>query len=337
MTDPNRYDLDLLEPLGTVQPPSQDVLDRVANRLQARYRQDAEANRGRSTTGRRRPTRRALPAAVAASVVVAGLVIGVADASHGHGDRPVPSTLSPSAASLRSAILTAFSATASRIAYTRSVWTTAGQTTRVVDVWTSPFEGPAGQPQTRREVITLDGRTAEDAEMIYVLPVANAAVPANCRGQIDSPKPPPVRGQGPDSQATDGRLIDVDYASRSWSDQPGTCIPVTQPTDASQIRSDIASGGWTVLGRGDIDGQPAVELDLGGSAQPGSADLLWVDARTFLPIQARASKGGLPTAADSLVTTYRFLSNTPANQKSLTTPIPAGFTRTATPPASPRA
>jgi hypothetical protein len=312
------------------------VLNRIAESLHARYLQDVDSS-SEATSLRWRRTRRSLPIAAAASLVTAGLVVGVARASHGgDGDRPVtPAALSPTDASLRSAILTAFSDTASRIAYTHSVWTVGGNPTRVVDVWTSPFEGSAGQSQTRRQVVTAGGQPVEDSEMIYVLPALGSAVPANCQGQIDSPKPPPVRAENADVPATDGRLIDVDYASRSWSDQPNTCIPVTQPTDAAQIRSDIASGDWTVLGHDDIDGQPAVELDLGGPIQARSADLLWVDARTFLPIQARASKSGLPAASDSLVTTYRFLSNTPENQRNLATPIPAGFIRTATPPAPP--
>ena len=181
--------------------------------------------------------------------------------------RRCPLRSSPTAPSLRAAILTAFSDTASSISYTQSVWTTSGQKTMVIDVWTSPFEGSTGQSQTRRQVVTVDGQTVQDAEMIYTLPAPDAAVPANCDGQIDSPKPPPIRGQSGGIQATDGRLIDVEYSSRSWSDQPDTCIPVTQPTDAEQIRSDIASGGWRVLGHDNIDGQPALELSLGGSAQ----------------------------------------------------------------------
>jgi hypothetical protein len=183
-----------------------------------------------------------------------------------------------------------------------------------------------------REVVSDGGQTVRDTEMTYALPAPNAVPPANCNGPINAPKPPPVRGQHGDTQATDGRLIDVEYASRSWSDQPDTCIPVTQPADAEQIRSDIAAGGWTVVGHDDIDGQPAVELNLAGSGSPASADLLWVNAQTFLPIQANASKGGAP-GAESLVTTYRFLNDTPNNRKNLTTPIPAGFRQTATPPA----
>jgi hypothetical protein len=335
MNDPDRDDLDLLERLGAVAPPTPEVLDRVAANLHVRFLQDA-TNPGRPATFTRQRTRVVLPVAAAVAAVTSLVAVGVGGAIHsGHRDVPaLPATVSPSAASLRDAILTAFSATASSISYTHSVFTSGGQKTRVIDVWTSPFQGSIGQTQTMREVVTDGGRTVRDTEMIYSLPAPNAVAPANCSGPIDAPKPPPVRGQSGGIQATDARLIDVEFASRSWSDQPHTCIPVTQPADAAQIRADIAAGGWTVVGRDAIDGQPAVELNLAGSAKPASADLLWVNAQTFLPIQASANKEGAP-GADSLVTTYRFLSDTPDNHKNLTTPIPAGFTQTATPPASP--
>jgi hypothetical protein len=334
MNDPDRYDLDLLEPFGAVAPPTPEVLDRVAATLHARFLQDVTTG-GRPARLTRQRTRVVLPVAAAATAVTTVLAVGVAAAIHSHhrATPAVPATVSPST-SLRDAILTAFSATASSISDTHSVLTSGGQTTRVIDVWTSPFEGAIGQSQTIREVVTVGGQTVRDVEMIYALPAPNAVVPANCNGPIDAPKPPPIRAQSGGIQATDGRLIDVEFASRSWSDQPDTCIPVTQPADAAQIRSDIAAGGWTVVGRDDIDGQPAVELNLGGSAHPGSADLLWVDARTYLPIRASASKGGSPGVSDSLVTTYRFLADTPDNRKNLAIPIPAGFTQTATPPAS---
>ena len=336
MTDPDRHDLELLERLGAVTPPTPEVLNRVAASLHARCLQDAKSRAGAPTSIRKR-SRLALPIAAAIVAVTAVLAAGVASATHrDHGAEPAaPLTLTPTAASLRDAILTAFSNTASSVAYTQSVWTTAGQKPMVIDVWTSPFEGSTGQSQTRRQVVTVGGQTVQDAEMTYSLPAPNAPLPANCDDHVDSPKPPPIRGQSRDTQATDGRLIDVEYPSRSWSDQADTCIPVSQPTDAEQIRQDIASGGWAVLGHDNVDGQPAVELSLGGSTKPASADLLWVNAHTYLPVQARADKGGPPGTDDSLVTTYRFLSNTPDNQKNLTTPVPAGFTRTPAPPASP--
>jgi hypothetical protein len=336
MNDSDRYDLDLLEPLGAVAPPTPEVLDRVAANLHARLLQDA-TRPARPARFARHRARVVLPVAAAATAVTTVLAVGVAGGLvGGHRDTPaVPATVSSSAASLRDAILTAFSASASSISYTHSVWTSAGENTMAVDVWISPLEGSIGRSQTTREVVTVAGHTVRDTEMIYALPAADAEVPANCNGRIDAPKPPPVRGQSGGAQATDGRLIDVEYASRTWSDQPDTCIPVTQPADAEQIRSDIASGGWTVIGHDVIDGQPAVELNLAGPAKPASADLLWVNARTFLPIQASASKGGSPRVDDSLVTTYRFLDDTPQNQHDLVTPIPSGFTQTATPPASP--
>jgi hypothetical protein len=335
MNDPDRYDLDLLERLGSVAPPSPEVLNRVAANLHARFRHDP-TSRSRPPKFRRHRTRVVLAVAAAATAVTTVLAFGVAGAVHAHRDlAAVPATVSPTTASLRHAILTAFSATTSSISYTHSVWTSPGQKTTVIDVWTSPFQGTIGQFQTRREVVTVGGQTVRDTEMIYALPAPNAVAPANCNGRIDAPKPPPVRAQSGGVQATDGRLVDVEFASRSWSDQPDTCIPVTQPADAAQIRNDISAGGWTVVGRDDIEGQPAVELNLAGSAHPASADLLWVNAQTFLPIQARANKGGLPGVDNSLVTTYRFLGDTSVNQRNLTTPIPAGFTRTATPPVVP--
>jgi hypothetical protein len=313
------------------------VLNRVADNLRALYLQDAQIRAGAAASTRRR-TRLALPAAAVATAAAVGLAVGLAgvtDSGHRKNGPEGPAAISPAAASLRHDILTAFSNTASSISYTQSVWTTAGQKTMVIDVWTSPFQGSIGESQTRRQAVSVGGQTVRDAEMIYSLPAPDAPMPANCNGQIDSPKPPPIRAQSGGVQATDGRLIDVEYASRSWSDQADTCIPVTQPTDAEQIRNDIAAGDWKVVGHDVIDGQPAVEVSLGGRARPASADLLWVDAQTYLPIQATADKGGPSGAGDSLVTTYRFLSNTPGNQKNLTTPVPAGFTLTTAPPAAP--
>ena len=49
MTDPDRYDLDLLEPLGAVAPPTPEVLNRVADNLHAHYLQDATSS-GRPAT-----------------------------------------------------------------------------------------------------------------------------------------------------------------------------------------------------------------------------------------------------------------------------------------------
>ena len=67
MNDPDRYDLDLLEPLGAVAPPTPEVLDRVAANLHARYLQDITSP-GRPTTFTRQRTRVVLAVAAAATL-----------------------------------------------------------------------------------------------------------------------------------------------------------------------------------------------------------------------------------------------------------------------------
>src|SRR5262245_50321388 len=66
MNDPDRYDLDLLEPLGAVAPPTPEVLDRVAANLHARFLHDA-TSRARLATFTRQRTRVVLPVAAAAA------------------------------------------------------------------------------------------------------------------------------------------------------------------------------------------------------------------------------------------------------------------------------
>ena len=101
MTDPDRYDLDLLEPLGAVAPPTPEVLNRVADNLHARYLQDATSS-GRPATFTRQRTRLALPVAATATAAAAVLAVGLSGATHsGHRNGPaVPAAMSPTAASL---------------------------------------------------------------------------------------------------------------------------------------------------------------------------------------------------------------------------------------------
>src|ERR1700722_18082600 len=70
MTDPDRYDLDLLEPLGAVAPPASEVLNRIAASLHARYLHDVTSGvRPATSIGPR--TRLAIPVTAAATAVAA--------------------------------------------------------------------------------------------------------------------------------------------------------------------------------------------------------------------------------------------------------------------------
>jgi hypothetical protein len=274
-------------------------------------------------------------AAVAAAAIAA--TVGMVSTDHtGKTNQPAsPTAAAPtSAGSLRDAILTAFSETVSDISHSQTVWETQGQKTiGSIDVWTSPFEAQIGQTQTRRDVVTFGGQTIQDIEMIYSIPKSDATVPADCNGKIGVDKSRSRNGQNDAIQAVDGRLIDVEYTTKSWSDQPDTCLAMTQPTDAQQIRDDIASGGWSVVAHGEINGRQAIQLSW-DHARAGSTDVLWVDARTYLPIEG-TSTGQVGSPGQTIVTAYNFLADTRANAQQLTTYIPAGFAQSRRVPAIP--
>jgi hypothetical protein len=159
-------------------------------------------------------------------------------------------------------------------------------------------------------------------------------VPADCNGRIGVDKSRSGNGHDDAIQAVDGRLIDVEFTTKSWSDQPDTCLAVAQPTDAQQIRDDIASGGWSVVAHGEINGRQAIELSWSDHARAGSTDVLWVDAQTSLPVQG-TSTGQEGSPGQTIITTYDFLAATPANEQQLTTHIPTGFAQSRRIPAIP--
>jgi hypothetical protein len=325
MTDLDRYDLDLLEALGRVEPPTADLLDHVAARLHGLSMYEAP------TASLRRP-RRAVPVAAALAVAAVAAAVGMVSTDHtGKTKQPAsPAATAPTAAgSLRDAILAAFSNTGSDISHSQVVWQTKGQQ-GAIDVWTSPFEAQIGQTQTRRDVVSVGGQTIQDVEMVYAIPKpeTDATVPADCQGKIGVDKSKSLYGPTGGVDAVDGRLIDVEYTTKSWSDQPETCLAVAQPTDAQQVRDDVATGGWSVVAHGEINGRQAIELGWSDHASVGSTDVLWVDAQTYLPIVGKSTdQVGSPGAyeAQTITTTYDFLADTPANEQQLTTHIPAGF------------
>ena len=336
MIDLDRYDLDLLEALGRVEPPTAELLDQVAARLHGLYCQETPI----ASPRRLRP---AAPVAVAVAAAAIAATVGMVRTDHaGKTNRPASpaATAITSAGTLRDAILTAFSDTASDISHSQMVWQATGQDTGSIDVWTSPFEAQIGQTQTRRDVVTVGGQTIQDIEMIYSIPKpeTDATVPADCEGKIGVDKSRSLYGPNGAIEAVDGRLIDVEYNTKSWSDQPETCLPVAQPTDAQQIRYNIAAGGWSVIAHGEISGRQGIELGWSDHAPAGSTDVLWVDAQTYLPIQGTSTdQAGSPASQETqtIITTYNFLADTPANEAQLVTHIPTGFAQSQQSPGIP--
>jgi hypothetical protein len=95
--------------------------------------------------------------------------------------------------------------------------------------------------------------------------------------------------------------------------------------DPSLLARGLAAGAWRVVGRAQLDGQPAIELKDNGYRK-GIPEILggrlWVNARTYLPIRLVMGSGGSMTVRD-----FRYLPPTPANRALLQVPIPAGYPR----------
>ncbi len=98
--------------------------------------------------------------------------------------------------------------------------------------------------------------------------------------------------------------------------------------DAAGIRAEIANGQFTVIGRTELHGQPAIELKFNvppnNEAPPHvTAERMWVNATTYLPMReyTRWSNG------QQSVFDYVFLPPTPKNLAKLRPAIPAGYTR----------
>jgi hypothetical protein len=82
----------------------------------------------------------------------------------------------------------------------------------------------------------------------------------------------------------------------------------------------IARGQWRVLRRARLDGQPALVLSATPSGPIAPLPfLLWVSARSYLPLKYTFGSGG--------VRTFAYLRPIPANLAVFRVPIPRGYPR----------
>jgi hypothetical protein len=268
----------------------------------------------------RRPRRRwaiAVPIGVAAAAAVAATVMVGQSGSH-HPSTAVAAK--PAPVDLRTAILTAIDSTADQIQHSHETLTMPGEPRMVTDGWTYPAVAKPGDQLRQRRRIDQDGAGYQDVEMIYTVPKStNVTVSKGVKSWVT------------------GRLIDVEYPTRTWSDQKRTSL-VAPPDDRgpAQIKQQIASGHFKVDGRVMLDGRPSIELSWTPDA--GSLSQLWVDARTYQLVKTVFHDSvGTPgkMTHGTYVTTFTMLAATTTNLASLSPTIPSGFTRTATPPSHP--
>jgi hypothetical protein len=243
---------------------------------------------------------RAVGLAAALGVIVGVSVALVAVLSPGAGSLGHQQASSASEA-LRAKLLAALSASGGKIVYERTTDLSTGTAAHtVMESWHYPWMPTAGQLERGRELIlNADGTPLRDSQVSYTTLAPGQDLYAN------------------------GKIIDVEYASGTWSVQHSRWLFDDDPGAPTTLWTIIHNGMLTVVGRTELDGHPAIEVRF--KIGPGS-DYLLVDARTYLPLRTLISKGASVRRYD-----YQYLPPTAANLEKLTAPIPPGFRRTAQP------
>jgi hypothetical protein len=268
----------------------------------------------------RRVTRRRLVLAGLPALAVAAVATLVAVSVTPSG--PAPGQ--PSATTVRTAILDALRQRSGDILYQNTTFQIS--TKQGADVrrgWTYPAFPAVGQRVRHRSFDYRDGKPHQDIESIYT---ENPAME----------QPTLNTNQGPRS----AKIIGVDYPSRTWARFTTTTVPVDLTASPALIRSEIASGRFTVDGTVTLNGREAVKLSWTvGPAPFMSYFTLWVDSRTYVLLRSvQADPLGTNSAPPSrshpgpvstVTTTYQMRPATAASLKLLTPVIPAGFTRAA--------
>jgi hypothetical protein len=130
---------------------------------------------------------------------------------------------------------------------------------------------------------------------------------------------------GTTGPAITGTQLIIEPHAKTWSIQHGVPIrpQLPQATSAALLRQYIAAHLWTLIGPSALAGQPAIELSTTGAN--GLRELLWVNARTHLPM--RQVKEHWNTQGSTLQYDINYLPATPANLAKLTPAIPPGYQR----------
>jgi len=235
----------------------------------------------------------------------------------------------PSAASVGQAMLTAFQGVRDDIEYTvQTGGVTTGVATSLSQAWSWPAQPDPGQQQVERTVWaerTHRGAglaVVEDSAVGYTTPAAGVQT---------------VRGQ-----VTMVCYAGTGQSGCAWGQRqtrPGTWSQVTQKVWVStsdisaagglspaDLARGIAKGYWKVAGRTRLDGQAAIELSETGRGPVVYGPLptlLWVNARTHLPIRMVNGVGHTQWGVNE----WAFLPPTPANLARLRVPIPQGYPR----------
>ena len=304
--------------LDQAEPPAPAVA-RGRQRLVDYAAQPTRRYRSRRPTGAWREHRVPVAVTIAAAVAVA---VAVPLASGGTtGRQPQPGT-QMSHAALTAAILTALGAAADDIIWDHTgTWVAYGQQMRW-DGWAWPWEPRPGQ----QVLIHISDRNGPSIGQEYDTIIAQ--------------QPPAGSATGVDGSLV--KLVDVDYTSHTWQEETfpvgmGKGYSHSFVPSVAAIRAEIATGDWSVVGHGVVNGHQAIELrwkhGIGPDTGTETGTLeMWVDATTYLPLEQILNETG--SLKQYAVDTYQFLPPTPANLATFRVVIPPGFTKYTQPPNS---
>jgi hypothetical protein len=324
-----RTEDDLRQALATLErhaPDMQEVLSAVR-------RASGPAARGRFSWRRlpvahrwwRQPRLALLLTAVAAA---AGLLITLLPGSGSprSSSSPGPGGL-PTAGSLGRAMLTAFNAARDDIEYSTEIGITKGVTVDVYRDWSWPAQPAPGQLQHDRTLFSQ--RTpkspavnlAEDNKVSFITPRTGVVT---VLGQITM-----VCYAGPGQ--TGCGYGQTNTPAGTWSRVSGKVLVGTDISaggmlSPASLARGIAAGQWRIVRRTRLEGQPAIELSEtshGPDVIEPLPTLLWVNARTHLPIRMVNGVGSASVTRDE----WAYLPPTAANLKLLEVHIPPGYPR----------
>jgi hypothetical protein len=308
-----------------------EAFDRDLSGYQAPSDFPERVRRGGLRRARRRRVRRLTGAGVVACAAAVAIVATAPWAGGPPRARPLSAAALrrlPSAAPLGKAMLAAFDAASGDILYSTEVDTNKGQLVDTYQDWNWPAQPVPGQPARWRDLlyaqtVLFSGKPVlpvEDYTVSYLSPSPTAT---NVASRITMVCYRAHNGCG---------LGNTEVRAGTWAEF-GHQIPafaVASGVGAGGIFSPatlaqgIAKGQWRVLRRTRLDGQPAIVLISTPSGPIGGPlpFLLWVSARTYLPVKYHAGSGESTSSG-----IFAYLRPTPANMALFRVPIPRGYPR----------
>jgi hypothetical protein len=272
-------------------------------------------------------------AAVAAALagIVIALVPRMLPARHGPAPAghpsvpPVAQSGLPSAASMGQAMLTAAYGVDGDILYTTQTGFTHGVVVDTYQDWSWPAQPVTGQVErtlevfSERDPVSAPLRLTETDEFSYIVPPGD---PNYVKGHLTVVCYPTLgskEGCGYGSTNTPAGTYST------WDRQFMNPNPGLNDLLPSALAKEITDGLWRVTRQGQYEGQRAIELTQTpkGMYRPLPV-VLWVNARTYLPLRMLWGPGTPPSA----VVSWSFLRPTKASLALLNARIPAGYPHT---------